>query len=99
MKLRRILIAEGLLKIAGRIQVKQKTWSDGEFTYKEKGQYEIWDGNKKIGEVWKGLDRWWHTSNYETGSGYRFRKRKDAVDTFKNPEAAAETGSRRPIFE
>jgi len=96
--LARALEAEGLLKVA-RIQVKPKYYDDGEFLHKEKGQYEVFDGGKKLGEVWKGLDGWWHTSNYRTGEGFRFRKRKDAVETFTNPESAPLRGKPVPVFE
>ncbi len=63
------------------LKIKQKTFSDGVYTHKEKGQFEVFDGSKKLGELWKGMDGWWHTSLDGPG-GVRFRKRKDAVDSF-----------------
>jgi len=78
---------------AGRIQVRQKTYFDGEFTHKEKNQYVVWDGSKKLGDVWRGMDNRWHA----TGVPVRFSKRQDAVDALVTGDLQG--GREKPVFE
>lgn len=66
------------------------------------GGWEVYVGPKKIGEVWKGRDKKYHSSLYGAGYGYRFRSRKDAIaDLIEGgyKGTAKSRGQRNPTFE
>lgn len=66
------------------------------------GGWEVFVGPKKIGEVWKGMDKRYHSSLYGAGYGYRFRSRKDAVEDLIEggyKGTAKSRGQRKPTFE
>lgn len=66
------------------------------------GGWEVYVGPKMIGEVWKGLDKRYHSSLYGAGYGYRFRSRKDAVEDLIEggyKGTAKSRGQRSPVFE
>lgn len=65
------------------------------------GGYDVFVGTKKIGEVWKGMDKQWHSSLYGTGWGSSFRAKKDAVDDLVQggKGAARKKGRSVSIFE
>lgn len=92
--------AEAILARAGdKISIQPKYRVIDEYRYKEENQYWIFNGVKKVGEVWKGMDGWWHTNNYRAGEGYRFRKRKDAVSSFIDTALASTLGKPAPAWE
>jgi len=93
--------AQALLTKAGdKISIQPKyNDDDPQYRYKEENQYWIFNGAKKVGEVWKGMDGWWHTNNYRAGEGYRFRKRKDAVSSFIDSALASTLGKPAPAWE
>jgi hypothetical protein len=87
-------------KLKGKISVTPKyNEDDPQHRFKEKNQYVIFEGVKEVGEVWKGMDGWWHTSNYRAGEGFRFRKRQQAVDSFLDLKLAPSLGKRSPAWE
>lgn len=66
------------------------------------GGYEVYVGSEMIGEVWKGLDKKWHSSLYGTGYGYNFRSKEDAVADLVEggyKGTAQSRGQRNPTFE
>jgi len=104
-KLSTILREEGLLKKASPLKVKVRR-KRVDFGYGPQvdpdGGYEVYVDGDFIGEVWKGMDKKWHSSLYGAGYGYRFRSKKDAIaDLVEGGYAgtAKSRGQRNPMFE
>jgi hypothetical protein len=104
-KLRRILREEGLIKksASGKVRVKRKRLDFGYgLEIDPNGGYEVYVDGKYIGDVWKGMDKKWHSSLYGAGYGYRFRSRKDAVADLVEggyKSTSKSRGQRSPLFE